>query len=244
MFSDVSGLSNIRRAAIPHVEPIDFHTGEVGREEHEGKLVRVTGKVVGKEPPDGVTLDDGSGRIEIYDFGEVFQGDSTWQGLGWGDEVTITGIVNQYDPSSPYLSDYQIWPRGADPPFSDIVVPQCIPDTLASKAVLEILDANYDEIAIFCPDCPGADSRVMILFNGPHSSRVTLQVFDAYGREVATLRDYYMRCGARIYEWDGRNELNERLPMGLYHVVVTATLRGTAEDSRTTAPIVIGRRLK
>ena len=244
IFSDASGLSNIKRAAIPYVEPVEFRTGEVGREGNEGKLVRVTGKVVGKEPPDGVTLDDGSGRIEVYDFGEVFQGDSTWQSLGWGDEVTITGIVNQYDPSMPYLSDYQIWPRGADPPFGDIIVPQCIPDTLTTKAVLEILDANDEEVAIFCPDCPGADSRVRIRFNGPHSSRIELQVYDGYGREVATLSDYYILCGARVYEWDGRNELNERLPMGLYHVVVTATERVTGEDSRSTAPIVIGRRLK
>jgi hypothetical protein len=85
---------------------------------------------------------------------------------------------------------------------------------------------------------------VKIRFNGPHTSRVRLQVFDGYGREVATLSDYYILCGAKIYEWDGRNELNERLPMGLYHVVVTATDRGTGEDSRSTAPIVIGRRLK
>jgi hypothetical protein len=244
MFSDASGLSNIRRAAIPYVEPADFRTGEVGREENEGKLVRVTGKVVGKEPPDGVTLDDGSGRVDIHDFGGVFQGDSTWQSLRWGDEVTITGIVNQYDPSIPYLSDYEIWPRGANPPFSDIVVPQCEPDTLTSKAVLEILDESDEEVSIFCPDCPGANSRVRIRFNGPHASRVQLQVFDVYGREVATLSDYYVLCGARIYEWDGRNELSERLPMGLYHVVVTATERSTGEDSRSTAPIVIGRRLK
>jgi len=244
MFSDASGLSNIRRAAVPHVEPVDFLTGQVGREENEGKLVRITGRVVGKEPPDGITLDDGSGRIEVYDFGEVFQGDSTWQSLGWGDEVTISGIVNQYDPSIPYLSDYQIWPRGAGPPFNDIEVPQCVPDTLTAEAILEILDANDDEVAIFCPDCPGKDSRVRIRFNGPHSSRVKLQVFDGYGREVATLSDYYVSCGARIYEWDGRNEINERLPMGLYHVVVTATEPGTGDDSRSRAPIVIGRRLK
>jgi hypothetical protein len=219
-------------------------TGEVGREENEGKLVRITGRVVGVEPPDGITLDDGSGRIEVYDFGEVFQGDSTWQSLGWGDEVTISGIVNQYDPSLPYLSDYQIWPRGPGEPYNDISVPQCIPDTLTTGAVLEILDADDNEVAIFCPECPGGDRQVKIMYNGPHASRVQLRIFDGYGREVATLSDYYILCGTRVYEWDGRNELKERLPMGLYHVVVTTAGPGGAEGSQTTAPIVIGRRLK
>jgi hypothetical protein len=243
IFSE-TGLSNIRRADSAHVEPVVMTTGEVGREEHEGKLVRVTGRVVGKEPPDGVTLDDGSGRIEIYDFGEVFQGDSTWQALGWGDEVTITGIVNQYDPSMPYLSDYQIWPRGAGAPYYDLSVPQCIPDTVTSAALLEILDTDDNEVAIFCPECPEGDSHVRIKYNGPHASRVQLRIFDGYGREVATLSDYYLLCGVRVFEWDGRSELNERLPIGLYHVVVTATEPGTGDDSRATAPIVIGRRLK
>jgi hypothetical protein len=244
VFGDESGLSNIRRADTAYVEPVAMRTGDAGREDNEGKLVRLTGKVVGKEPPDGLTLDDGSGRIEIYDFGGVFQGDSTWQSLNWGDEVTITGIVTQYDPSLPYLSDYQIWPRGAGAPFYDLFVPRCVPDTVTSKAVLEILDADDNEVAIFCPECPGADGQVRIRYNGPHGSRVQLRVFDGCGREVATLYDYYVLCGAKVFEWDGRNELNERLPMGLYHVVVTATGPDAGKDSQTMAPIVIGRRLK
>jgi hypothetical protein len=239
-----SGLANVRRADSAYVEPVVMTTGGVGREENEGKLVRLTGKVVGKEPPDGITLDDGSGRIEIYDFGGVFQGDSTWQSLGWGDEVTVTGIVNQYDPSMPYLSDYQIWPRGSGAPYYDLSVPQCIPDTVASAAALEILDADDNQVAIFCPGCPGGDSQVRLKNKGPHASRGQLRIFDGYGREVATLSDYYLLCGTRVYEWDGRNELNERLPIGLYHVVVTATDPATGKDSQTTAPIVIGRRLK
>jgi hypothetical protein len=238
------GLSNIRRADEPYVEPVTMTTGEVGKEENEGRLVRVTGRVVGKEPPDGVTLDDGSGRIEIYDFGEVFQGDSTWQSLAWGDEVTISGVVTQYDPSLPYLSDYQIWPRGAGPPFEDLMIPQCIPDTEIRKAVLKILDSGDNEIGIFCPECPGSDNRVRIAYNAPHQWRVRLSILDCQGREVATLSDYYILCGARVYEWDGRSEIYERLPMGLYHVVVTATDPDSGNDSQTTAPIVIGRRLK
>jgi hypothetical protein len=238
------GLSNIRRGDTAYVEPVTMRTGEVGREENEGRLVAVTGRVVGKAPPEELTLDDGSGRIAIYDFGDVFQSDSTWLSLQWGDEVTITGVVTQYDPSIPYLSDYQIWPRGPEPPFEDLAIPVCVPDTLISRAVLKILDSNDNETGIFCPECRTSEAKIFIHFNAPHEWRTELSVFDCYGREVATLEDYYTLCGARVYEWDGRNEINERLPMGLYHVVVNASDPVSGNGSRTTAPIVIGRRLK
>ena len=239
-----AGLSNIRKGDTAYVEPVAMRTGEVGREENEGKLVAVTGRVVGKAPPEEITLDDGSGRIAIYDFGDVFQRDSTWLSLQWGDDVTISGVVTQYDPSIPYLSNYQIWPRGAGPPFEDLAIPLCIPDTLISKAALRILDVNGEETGIFCPECQTPGDRVFIHFNAPHGWRTELRVFDCYGREVATLEDYYILCGARVYEWDGRSELFERLPMGLYHVVVTASDPASGDGSQTTAPVVIGRRLK
>jgi hypothetical protein len=239
-----TGLTNIRKTAVPHVEPVEMRTGDVGREENEGKLVRVTGKVVGVAPPEEVILDDGSGRISIYDLYGVFAGDPIWESLTWGDVVTISGVVTQYDPSIPYLSGYQVWPRSPNPPFDDISIPQCIPDTTTVKASLEILDTAGDKVGVFCPGCPGSDGLVRIRYNGPNQSRLRLRVFDCYGREVATLHDYYVYCGAIVYEWDGRNEISERLPMGLYHIVITATDPVSGDRSQASAPIVIGRRLK
>jgi hypothetical protein len=237
-------LVRLGEASVPYVEPVEMRTGEVGKEENEGKLIKVTGKVVGKSPPEEVILDDGSGTISIYDFAGVMAGDSTWQDLKWGDEVSISGIVTQYDPSLPYLSDYQVWPRGPNPPFDDISIPQCIPDTVTAGAVLEIRDASGRETALFCPDCPGSGGRITIKYNGPDGSRLRLRIFDCYGREVADLNDNCVHCGSRVFEWDGRNELLESLPMGLYHVVVTASDPVSGEVTQTSAPIVIGRRLK
>ena len=239
-----TGLSNIRKASVPYVEPVDMRTGDVGQEENEGKLVRVTGKIVGVAPPEEIVLNDGSGTISIYDFYGVLSGDPIWDNLIWGDVVTISGIVTQYDGSIPYLSGYQIWPRSPNPPFDDISIPQCIPDTTIAEAYLEILDAADNKVGVFCPSCPGSDGLVRIKYNGPNESRLRLRVFDCYGREVATLDDYYVRCGAIVYEWDGRDEISERLPMGLYHVVVTSTDPVSGDRSQASAPIVIGRRLK
>jgi hypothetical protein len=237
------GLTNIRKADTAYVEPVVMRTGEVGREENEGRLVRVTGKVVTRQS-DEITLNDGSGSIVVFDMGDEFGGDPVWRDLSFGDEVTITGIVAQSDPEIPYLHEYRIWPRRPDPPFEDVVIPKCEPDTVIDRAVLRILDAEDNEVGIFCPECPGSADRVYIVFNAPHTWRTRLRVFDCYGRESATLSDYFTLCGARVYEWDGRNELRERLPIGLYNVVITAIDPGTGEESQTSAPIVIGRRLR
>ena len=223
-------------------EPTFMPTGEVGKEKHEGMLVKVTGRVVGKDGLESIFVDDGTGEIEIHDRAEMFTTDPGWLELLVGDEVTASGVVSQYDPTAPYFSDYSIWPRRPDPPFDDIVGPRCVPDSVTSRVVLEIT-ADGKPTNIFCPECPRSNT-VMIRFNGPHGGRARLRIFDVYGRCVATLEDHITACGEACFEWDGRNELLQRLPMGLYHIVATATHPVTGEVTEESVPIVIGRRLK
>jgi hypothetical protein len=241
-FSNLDDINVRHSEEVP--QPEIMPTGEVGREEHEGKLVRVSGRVVGKEGARELTIDDGSGPIIVWDQSGLFGSDPNWQDLFFGDEVSVTGIVSQRDPTPPYLQDYRIWPRSPEPPYQDVVVPQCIPDLTTSRAVLEITDGNGERASIFCPECSGPHNKVFIKFNGPHMGRTKLRVFDASGRCVATLEDHVTVCGAALFEWDGRNELLEALPMGLYHVVVTATDPSTGSQTQETLPVVIGRRLK
>jgi DNA/RNA endonuclease YhcR with UshA esterase domain len=225
-------------------EPTFMSTGSVGQEKHEGMFVRVKGRVVDKDGLESIFLDDGTGPIEIHDRAGTFTTNAAWQELFFGDEVTATGVVSQYDPSPPYLSNYSIWPRSPDPPYDDIVGPRCIPDTSTSRVLLEITDANGDRVNIFCPECPRPYNKVNIRFNGPHGGRARLRIFDTSGRCVATLEDRITECGEASFEWNGRNELLERLPMGLYHVIATATDPETGAETEETVPIVIGRRLK
>jgi hypothetical protein len=228
--------------AVP--EPEEMLTGQVGKEENEGRLVRVTGKLVGKEGAREITVDDGSGPVIVWDQSNLFGTDPTWENLFFGDEVTVTGIVSQRDASPPYLHDYRIWPRSPDPPFEDVTVPQCLPDLTVSRAMLEITDGDGKPASIFCPECAAPHNKILIKFSGPHQGRTMLRVFDVYGRCVATLEDHLTVCGVAAYEWDGRNELREALPMGLYHVVVTATDPATGNRTQETLPVVIGRRLR
>ena len=237
------GLTNIRASDTVHVEPEVMVTGGVGNEINEGRLVRVTGKVTGRDGSREITVNDGSGDIAVFDMARAFESDPTWGNLVMGDLVTVTGIVSQAGPGPPYLSGYSIWPRSPAPPYEDVRTPQCIPDTTIASARLEIVDPDSNKVNIFCPECPGGASMVIIKYAGPNGWRTQLRIYDVAGRVVGTLKDYYTECGEVAIEWTGRNELMERLPVGLYYIVVTATEPGTGNVTQDMVPLVIGKRL-
>ena len=216
-------------------EPEFFSTGLVGREVNEGKLVRVSGKLVTAVLGRSFSVDDGSGAVEIYDLGPNFASDSTWLSLQFGDQVTVTGVLTQSDPDLPYLSGYSINPRKPD--YGDVSTTQCSGGGTPS-ATLKIGEADR---YVFSPEY---GEKMTISYNCPNGARVRLRIFDAYGRCVATLDDRISVCGATEFSWDGRNEVQELLPCGLYHVVVTATDPRTGGQSQEMAPVVIGRRLR
>jgi hypothetical protein len=218
-------------------------SGNVGTEINEGRLVRVTGKLNGREGAREITVNDGTGDIAVFDMARAFESDPTWNNLVMGDIVTVTGIVSQAGPGPPYLTGYSIWPRGPEAPYEDVKTPRCIPDTTIVSARLEIVDSDSNRVHIFCPECPGAANTVFIKYAGPDGWRTELRIYDTAGRLAATLSDYYTRCGTVTVEWTGRNELMERLPLGLYYIVVTATEPGTGRVTQEMVPLVIGKRL-
>jgi uncharacterized protein YdeI (BOF family) len=230
-FESQSAINIKAGDALP--EPALMSTGEAAREESEGKLVRVKARLVTPVLGREFVINDGTGEIEVYDFGENFIQDSTWLSLEYGDEATVTGIVSQSDPDQPYLSTYTILPRSPHPPYQDVTVRECVPSG-RTEALLRVSKS------IFCPE---SGEKVTITYDGPHNGRLRLRVFDVYGRSVATLDDRVSLCGESEIIWDGRNELMEMLPAGLYHLMVTAT-DSRSEDTQEMAPVVIGRRLK
>jgi uncharacterized protein YdeI (BOF family) len=217
------------------VEPEVMTTGAAAQESSEGKLVRVTGNLDSSVSGRSFEINDGSGMIEIYDFGQHFASDLVWKDLEYGDQVTVTGVVSQSDGDSPYLSGYSINPR--HPQFGDLKVPQCIPGD-AARAWLQV---GRDSTYIFSPE---HGEEMTIAYDCPNGARLRLRVFDCYGRCVANLDDRISVCGRTEIGWDGRDELKQQLPAGLYHIVVTATDAATGVESQETLPVVIGRRLK
>ncbi len=112
----VSSLEYI--TVINHTSPVSprkVATGLFGNwtmaERIEGTLVQVNGTVTDKYEGSTfvkITLDDGSGGIVV--FIRNSWGINTTN-ISVGDNITVVGIVGQYDSSSPYTSGYEIFPR-------------------------------------------------------------------------------------------------------------------------------------
>jgi hypothetical protein len=215
-------------------EPVVMATGDVGHESNEGKLVRVHAVVVSPFVDRGFEVDDGTGIIEIFDLPRNFEADPVWQSLTYGDEVIITGMVSQSDPEMPFLSDYSIIPRSPDAPYEDVKKKECIPGGTPGP---ELTVSG----SIFAPEI---GERVTIEYNGPHEGRMRLRVFDGKGRLAATLFDGQSVCGQQTIVWDGRNEVQEALSVGLYLITLTCEDPGTGAESMETVPVVIGRELR
>jgi hypothetical protein len=234
-FTDPAALTIIGKGDGTSPAPVVMATGNVGRESNEGKLVQVHAMVVSPFVGRGFNVDDGTGVIEIFDLAQNFYtSDPVWQGLSYGDEVVITGIVSQSDPEIPYLSSYSIIPRSPDPPYDDVRKKECIPGG-APGARLEVSES------IFAPEI---GETVNIVYNGPNGGRLRLRVFDSRGRLAATLFDGLSVCGEQVLVWDGRNEVWESLAVGLYMITVTAEDPESGAESMETVPIVIGRPLR
>jgi len=229
-FAAASDVTVKRGNTIP--QPVAMSTGQVGQEANEGKFVRVTAKLVTGVLGRSFSVDDGTGTLEIFDLSQNFAADSTWKGLAYGEEVAVTGVVSQSVAGPPYFGGYSLIPRS--PAFGDVQVTRCIPGG-SKSAYLKLSGRIFS---------PREGEKLTITYNSPHGSRLRLRIFDVYGRCVANLDDRISVCGESGILWDGRNEVREELPSGLYQVAVTAIDTETGKETQEAVPVVIGRRLR
>jgi len=114
--SSLNYVTYLGKGTVP--APIILSTGYFSNwtaaEKVEGMLVKVHGTVTSVNANSGYFyLDDGSGAIEIYAKAAGID----ISNISTGENLTVVGIVSQYDKTSPYTSYYEILPRYA----SDIV---------------------------------------------------------------------------------------------------------------------------
>ncbi len=119
-----NGEAELKVSTLDHIVYLN-HTGNVTArplqcsffsdwnqvEEIEGTLVKVNGTIVDRYNGSSfvkLTINDTTGQIVV--FIRNSWGINT-TGLDVGDNITVTGIVGQYDSSSPYTSGYEIFPR-------------------------------------------------------------------------------------------------------------------------------------
>ena len=84
------------------------------------------------------------------------------------------------------------------------------------------------------------DDGFLIEFNVPTNSRVVMRLFDIEGRLVRTLIDEEQYAGPGQMMWNGRDELREVVPVGVYICHLEATDRVKGETTTDQVPIVVG----
>ena len=220
---EASSVSVLARGFAP-LPPTVMATGDVGHEDNEGLFVRTSGVVVSVEGF-AIYIDDGSGSIQIY---QNFN-DLDFSVFAVGDNVSMTGVILQYDQTAPFLSGYELSPR-YDSDMENL-------DThnyYSGSANIEIEEVRVLDV--------GANEAIEITYNAPKASHVTVRIFDLKGRVVATLYDGIC-LGPQRATWDARDSAGDRVPMGAYLCHVMVKDRGRGEGSSAAVPIVVGRKL-
>ncbi len=225
--SEYNGLTEVIISSIRFLGkdtlplPLKLDRGEALREELEGTLVRVDTVSVSSPPAyagigKSFTVMNGASPITVYVYPNT--GVDLSQ-IEPGRYVSITGIVGQYDNTPPYNSGYQLVVRKE----SDV---QVIRDVVYEEENLRVkLGRN-----VFIP---GRESCKIEVY-GP-KGRYSLRVYDGMGRLVKTVAE---GGSAGIYEWDGTNSSNRKVPPGIYALVVRVVSQGKTYTA--VKPIVVG----
>lgn len=220
--SSPTGLT-ILSQGYPEPEPLVLRTGEVSREDHEGKLVQTEGAVVDASDYD-FFIDDGSGGIQVYQNYTPID----YSRFKVGMYIRVTGVILQYDYTQPFFESYELVPRYE----TDIEI---LEDAFPEHALLEV-DAQ-----VFCPSC--GDEGFSIRFGGESLSDIVLRLFDAGGREIKTLYSG-KSVGVNEINWDGKDGDGNPVPPGLYICFVEIVESISSKRSTKSVPIVVGMELK
>jgi len=225
-------------------EPVYLSVEEVGQEANEGRLVQTVGIVVENNFDFAMYLGDpwSGTSVQVY---KSFNDSVDLSVFVPGDTLEVTGVILQYDRSSPFFDGYELVPRWQrDMKYAE---PQAPSDPVFwPNARLEL------PTAVFRPD---VGEILPISYAAPEGSRTTITVYDLQGREVTTLTDgtyegystlpeFYRDgfYGVGVRGWDGRDRFKRIVPAGVYLCRLEVTEESGAV-SFLTAPAIVGVKL-
>jgi DNA/RNA endonuclease YhcR with UshA esterase domain len=113
-------------------------------------------------------------------------------------------------------------------------------EELPESPVITVLGA--DRARLFLPNRPFAPDigeTITVGFEAPVHSRLVVRLYDLEGRLATTLYDGEYDPEDATIEWNGRDELRERVPAGIYICHIEATENDTGRRTTDTGPIVV-----
>jgi hypothetical protein len=175
--------------------------------------------------PEGTTVEiSGERTIRIHDAAVT----ATDQG--------ILAIMDLEAPEIGEISTFRIKTAPAGQPLKEIETSPRVTVKGLDKARLSIVPR------VFVPNRRSyADAEGFVIeFNVPTNSDVVLRLYDIEGRVVRTLVDEEQYAGPGQAIWNGRDELREVVPIGVYICHLEATDRDKGSTTTDQAPIVVG----
>lgn len=225
----------------PLPEPILLKTGdlrlqnELIRTSEEGLTgagtwVQVSGTIYRVDENVGggtnMYIDDGTGNVTIRIWDSMNLRQVTLDGVVYPLRDLAGVICSVAGPASTYLGDFQML-AGYDEDF--FVTPLDVPPS--DHLILEVPNR---------PFAPDLGQKFTIFYNTPTTGSVRLRVFDLRGHVVVTLVNKEAG-GPNEIEWDGRDDLNNIVPLGTYILHLEYVHSGDSDTE--VRPIVVGTKL-
>ncbi len=171
-----------------------------------------------------VALEDQSGElttVRVWEATGIFDDENIDQIIYTGAFVEVHGVIGYYNDEPQLLLGY----------IEDIVPSSDGEDS----------DGGTSLVVTPNPFIPQLSENIQYSYKFPANSRITLRVFDMSGHSVATLFEDYRSLPLEVIKtWDGRNEINEIVPPGVYLMHLETVNRSTGEILTDMAPVVIG----
>ena len=219
--------------------PTYLNLQELGAEENEGRLCRTIGVVREENLPYDIYIHQPWSGAEVQVYGANPEVDLGVYDIG--DTINVTGIIMQYDRTSPFFDGYELSPRTQSDMKMAVPPPPPEPEYW-SNAALRIPSQ------VFRPD---GNEVIPIAYLAPDRSEVTMEIYDLQGRVVRTLTESEYTGYSSVPEfykddffvqgthgWDGRDDLRRLVPAGAY--VCRLEVDEGGRVSVSTAPIVVG----
>jgi DNA/RNA endonuclease YhcR with UshA esterase domain len=217
-----TGDLRLQRSIVQTSSPDNYGAGTWCKT--SGTVYRVDENIGGGT---NILIDDGTGNLTVR-LWDSQKPDTVFLNSRWYRLRDLVGVnCSIAGPSSTYNGDFQMLAGYAED-FTETSL-----DTLPSVGV-ELDVPNR-------PFAPDIGQVLKIYYNTPTTSSVRLRIFNLRGHLVTTLVDK-QAGGPNLVEWDGRDELNELLPMGTYILHLEAVANGDSDVK--IKPIVVGTKLK